>query len=102
MAGSSPAMTWWGAVRRRSAHRELQELDRVKVLHAAADALRRVEQDVGFCGERVADHAHAGAVDDQVAAAEIAEGDRERPAATSGISSASASGKPIRLERFPG
>ena len=61
-----------------SAHRELQQLDGVEILHAAADALGGVEQHVGLCGIRIAQHPHALAVDDQIAAAEIAERDRQR------------------------
>jgi len=43
----------------------------------AAHALGGVEQHVGLGGERVAQDAHAGAVDDQIAATEVAEGDRQ-------------------------
>jgi hypothetical protein len=38
---------------------ELHQLDRVEVLHAAADALGRVEQHVGLGGIGIAQHAHA-------------------------------------------
>ena len=48
----------------------------VEVLDAAAAALGRVEQHVGLGAVGVAQHADADAVDDQVAAAEIAEGHR--------------------------
>jgi hypothetical protein len=64
--------------RGKNAGAELQQLDRVEVLHAAADALGRVEQHVGLGGIGIAQHAHADAVDDQIAAAEVAEGDRRR------------------------
>src|SRR6185312_13626718 len=57
---------------------EFQELDRLEVLHAAADALGRVEQHVGLGGVRVAQHAHALPVDDQIAALEVTEGDAQR------------------------
>jgi hypothetical protein len=40
-----------------SAHRELQQLDGVEILDAAADALGGVEQHVRLRGERIADHA---------------------------------------------
>src|SRR3954469_8726849 len=62
--------------RRESARRELQELDRVEVLHASADALGRVEQHIGLGAERIAQHAHALAIHHQIAATEIAERDR--------------------------
>src|SRR5690606_31067943 len=55
--------------------REFQDLDRVEILHAPADALRRVEEDVRLRRIGIAQHAHALAVDDEIAAAEIAEGD---------------------------
>src|SRR4051794_39262249 len=58
MAGTSPAMTKESPrapLRRREPH----QLDRVEVLHAAADALGRVEQHVRLGGERVAQHMHA-------------------------------------------
>src|SRR6185295_1334869 len=63
---------------RRSGRAELDELDRVEVLHAAADALGRVEEHVGLLAVGVAEHAHAEPIDDQIAAGEIAERDRER------------------------
>src|SRR3954447_10292604 len=77
MAGTSPAMTK-ESPRAPLRRRELHQLDRVEVLHAAADALGRVEQDVRLGGERVAQHVHALAVDDEITALEIAERDRER------------------------
>ena len=55
-----------------SAHRKLQQLDRVIVLHAAAHALGRVEQHVGFRRVGIPQHRDAGTVDDEVAAVEIA------------------------------
>ena len=57
-----------GKDRNSLSSRELQELDRVEVLHAAADALRRVKEHVGFGAVGIAQHADAGAVDDQIAA----------------------------------
>src|SRR5215207_4212022 len=65
------------ATRERLASSELQQLDGVVVLHAAADALRRVEQHVGLRRVGIAQDAHAGPIDDEIAAAEVAEGDRE-------------------------
>src|SRR5262245_16981479 len=53
----------------RALRGELEELDGVEVLHAAADALGGVEQHVGLGAVGVAQHADADAVDDQIAAA---------------------------------
>src|SRR4051794_22127306 len=61
MAGTSPAMTK-ESPRAPLRRRELHQLDRIEVLHAAADALGRVEQHVRLGGERVAQHVHALAV----------------------------------------
>ena len=55
-----------------SAHRKLQQLDRVIVLHAAAHALGRVEQHVGFRRVGIPQHGHACTIDDEIAAVEIA------------------------------
>src|SRR5574337_1040004 len=60
-----------------SGHRELRDLDGLRVDHRATHALRGVEADVRLVGERVADHAGADAVHDQVAVLEVAEGDGE-------------------------
>jgi hypothetical protein len=54
--------------------RELDQLDGVEVLHAAAHALGGVEQHVGLGGVRIAQHVDALAVDHQIAAIEIADG----------------------------
>src|SRR5262245_35216591 len=62
----------------RSAHRELQQFDRVEVLHAAPDAFGRIEQHVGLGGIRIAKDRDARTIDDEVAALEIAERHRER------------------------
>src|SRR5215213_10164368 len=61
-----------------SARSEPHQLDRVEILHAAADPLGRVEQHVRLGGERIAQHTHALAIDDEIAALEIAERDRKR------------------------
>src|SRR5690606_30214271 len=55
---------------------ELQQLDGIEVLYAAADALRRVEQHVGLRAVGIAQHANTDTIHDQVAAAEIAESNR--------------------------
>src|SRR5690606_30117712 len=56
---------------------DLEKLERLEVDHAAADALGRVKQDVGLRGERIAQDADADAVDDQIGAAKVSEGDGE-------------------------
>ncbi len=66
-----------GEGRGGSGRAEFEELDRVIVLHAAAHPLGGVEEHVGLGGIGIAQHAHAEAVDDQIAAAEIAEGNGE-------------------------
>ncbi len=71
--GTSPA-----PIARPSAHRKLQQFDRIEVLHAAAHPLGRVEQHIGLGAIGIAQHADASAVHDQVSAAEIAEGDGQR------------------------
>src|SRR5690606_38711513 len=53
---------------------KLQQLDRIKILHAAADALGGVEQHVGLGRERVAQHVHPLPVDHEIAPPEVAEG----------------------------
>ena len=55
-----------------SAHRKLQQLDRVIVLHAAAYPLGRVEQHVGFRRVGIPQHRDAGTIHHEVAAVEIA------------------------------
>ena len=55
-------------------HREAQKLDGIEVLHAAANALGDVEQDVGLGGVGVAQQPHTDPIHDQIAAAEIPEG----------------------------
>src|ERR1041384_8279869 len=56
--------------------RELQGLDGFEVLHAAADALCRVEEHVRLRAVGIAQHADADAVDDEIPAAEVSEGHR--------------------------
>jgi hypothetical protein len=50
----------------RLRRRELQQLDGVEVLDAAADALGGVEQHGGLGAVGIAQHADAGSLDDQV------------------------------------
>jgi hypothetical protein len=76
----------------RSAGGELQKLDRLEVLHPAADPLGGVEQHVGLGGIGVAQDADAEPVDDEIAAAEVAERDGVGIGAMSGMSSASLPG----------
>src|SRR5581483_5812960 len=57
--------------------RNLQQLDRVAVEHLAADPLRRVEMHEGLVGEGIAQDRRRSPLGDQVAGAEVAEGDRE-------------------------
>jgi hypothetical protein len=50
----------------RSRHAELHQLDGVEVLHAAADALGRVEQHAGLRAVGIAQHADADPVDHEI------------------------------------
>jgi hypothetical protein len=61
----------------RSADRKLQQLDRVVVLHAAADALGRVEQHVGLGGVRITQHGNTRTVHNEITPIEIAESSRK-------------------------
>src|SRR5215203_5463475 len=87
------------ATRERLASSELQQLDGVVVLHAAADALRRVEQHVGLRRVGIAQDANAGPIDDEIAAASKAI-EREF-AAMSCMSSASTTEKDISVAGWP-
>src|SRR5262245_17960467 len=62
----------------QSAHRELQQLERIEVLHAAAHALGRVEQHVGLRRVGIAQHGYACTVHHEIATVEIAECNRKR------------------------
>src|ERR1700679_2701011 len=59
----------------KSRHRELHQLDGFEVLHAAANSLRRVEENVRLGAVRIAQDADADAIDHKITAAEIAERD---------------------------
>src|SRR5262245_10413394 len=65
--------------RARSADRKFQQLDRVEILHAAADALGRIEQHVWLGGIRIAKDRDARTIDDEVAAIKITECNCKRP-----------------------
>src|SRR3990170_8066015 len=73
-AGGPPLLTgnyYWELL----AGGELDQLDRLEIHHVAAHPLGGVEVHEGLGGEGITQDAHALAVDDQVALAEIAEGD---------------------------
>src|SRR5689334_2469588 len=61
-----------------SAHCELQQFDRIVILHAAAHAFGRVEQDVRFRRVGIAQHGHSGTIDHEIAAVEVTERSRQR------------------------
>src|ERR1700739_636029 len=61
-----------------SRRRELDELDALGIHNGSPFSPRRIETYIRLIGEGVSDRATAAAVDDQIAALEIAKGDCER------------------------
>src|SRR5690554_990995 len=59
--------------RMTTSRRELEELDRLEVLHTAAHTLCRVKKHIGLGAVGVAQHADAEAIHDEIAATEITE-----------------------------
>lgn len=79
---------------RRRSGADLQKLHGLEVDHAAAGAPGGVEQDVRLGGVGIAQDADAEAVDDQIGAAKIAEGDGEFICAAAGRLSSACAGLP--------